>query len=167
MLVVCLLLTLALMSGNASARKRLRPRPRPRRSIWGSIRRNAAEIRKLTRVINQTQESDQEYSPAINTLKENVDDMKEDFVAQTMMMAEMKTSVNDMKEAIEILQKITSEGEIYMGFFSSRPQKPKYLFKCSNVLSTGLQKTCVTSQLILHAQIDVLRGGIQKMLEKL
>ena len=114
MLVVCLLLTLALMSGNASARKRLRPRPRPRRSIWGSIRRNAAEIRKLTRVINQTQESDQEYSPAINTLKENVDDMKEDFVAQTMMMAEMKTSMNDMKGAIEDLQKITSEGEIYI-----------------------------------------------------
>ena len=116
LVVICLLLTLALLSGNASAKRRPRPRPRPRRSIWSSIRRNAAEIKKLGTKIEETKQFEQEFGPVIDTLKENVDDMKEGFAAQTMLMAQMKTSMNDMKDSIGNLQKITSEGEIYNFF---------------------------------------------------
>ena len=112
LVVICLLLTLALLSGNASAKRRPRPRPRPRRSIWSSIRRNAAEIKKLGTKIKETKQFEQEFGAVIDTLKENVDDMKEGFAAQTMLMAQMKTSMNDMKDAIENLLEIISEGEI-------------------------------------------------------
>ena len=115
LVVNCLLLTLAHLSETVSARKRPRPRPRPwpRRNIILIIRRNAAEIKKLTGALKEAQQFEQEIGPVIDTLKENVDDMKEDFVAQTMLMAQMKTSMIDMKDAIDNLQKITSEGEIY------------------------------------------------------
>ena len=107
-LVVCLLLTLALLVQDASARSFLRIRPR--KSIWSNIRGNAADIKKL---IKETQQFEQEVGPVIDTLKENVEDMKEGFAAQTMLMAQMKTSVNDMKDSIGDLQKITSEPEEY------------------------------------------------------
>ena len=132
LVVICLLLTLALLSGNASAKRRPRPRPRPRRSIWSSIRRNAAEIKKLSTKIKETEHFEQEFGPVIDTLKEDVDDMKEGFAAQTMLMAQMKTSMNDMKDSIGNLQNITSEGGIYTFFFRRGPknqsfiQKPKY-----------------------------------------
>ena len=115
---LCLLHTVALLSGNSSAMKRPRPRPRPkpwpRRNIWSSIRRNEAEIKKLSGALKETQLFEQEIGPVIDKLKENVDDMKEGFAAQTMLMAEMKTSMNDMEDSIENLQKIISEGEIYI-----------------------------------------------------
>ena len=132
LVVICLLLTLALLSGNASAKRRPRPRPRPRRSIWSSIRRNAAEIKKLSTKIKETEHFEQEFGPVIDTLKEDVDDMKEGFAAQTMLMAQMKTSMNDMKDSIGNLQNITSEGGIYTFFFRRGPknqsfiQKPEY-----------------------------------------
>ena len=115
LVVNCLLFTLAHLSETASARKRLRPRPRPwpRRNIILIIRRNAAEIKKLTGALKEAQQFEQEICPVVDRLKENVDDMKEGFAAQTMLMAQMKTSMNDMKGAIENLQKITSEGELY------------------------------------------------------
>merc|ERR1711990_1154647 len=106
--VICLLLTLALIVEEASS-KNLWKR-RPRRSIWSSIRRNAADIRKLTRAINETQQFEQEFGPVVDALKENVNDMKEGLVSQNMLMAQMKTRMHDMKDAIENLQKITSEG---------------------------------------------------------
>ena len=118
MVALCLLHTVALLSGNSSAMKRPRPRPRPkpwpRRNIWSSIRRNEAEIKKLSGALKETQLFEQEIGPVIDKLKENVDDMKEGFAAQTMLMAEMKTSMNDMEDSIENLQKIISEGEIYI-----------------------------------------------------
>ena len=107
---LCLLHTVALLSGNSSAMKRPRPRPRPkpwpRRNIWSSIRRNEAEIKKLSGALKETQLFEQEIGPVIDKLKENVDDMKEGFAAQTML--------NDMEDSIENLQKIISEGEIYI-----------------------------------------------------
>ena len=108
LVVICLLLTVALLVQDASARRLLWRRPR--KSIWSHIRGNAADIKKL---INENQQFEQEIGPVIDTLKENVDDMKEGFAAQTMLMAQMKTSMIDMKDAIANLQKITSEGEIY------------------------------------------------------
>ena len=133
LVVICLLLTLALLSGNASAKRRPRPRPRPRRSIWSSIRRNAAEIKKLSTKIKETEQFEQEFGPVIDTLKENVDDMKEGFAAQTMLMAQMRTSMNDMKDSIRNLQNITSEGGIYT-FFSGPARKTKVLFKSLNTV---------------------------------
>ena len=107
---LCLLHTVALLSGNSSAMKRPRPRPRPKpwpwRNIWSSIRRNEAEIKKLSGALKETQLFEQEIGPVIDKLKENVDDMKEGFAAQTML--------NDMEDSIENLQKIISEGEIYI-----------------------------------------------------
>ena len=38
-----------------------------------------------------------------------MDDMKEGFASQTMLMAQMKTSLADMKGAIDKLNKVTSE----------------------------------------------------------
>ena len=37
-------------------------------------------------------------------MKVNVDELKEGFVSQTMLMAQMKTSINEMKGSIEDLQ---------------------------------------------------------------
>ena len=111
---LCLLHTVALLNGNSSAMKRPRPRPRPkpwpRRNIWSSIRRNEAEIKKLSGALKETQLFEQEIGPVIDKLKENVDDMKEGFAAQTML--------NDMEDSIENLQKIISEGEIYIYVFT-------------------------------------------------
>ena len=133
LVVVCLLFTLAHLSETASARKRPRPRPRPwpRRNIILIIRRNAAEIKKLSTKIKETEHFEQEFGPVIDTLKENVDDMKEGFAAQTMLMAQMRTSMNDMKDSIGDLQNLTSEGEIYT-FFSGLARKTKVLFKSLN-----------------------------------
>ena len=104
-------LTFALtLIGNASA---FRISRRPRSSIWSNIRRNAADVRKLTRAVNKTQQFEQAIGPVVKTLKENVDNMKEGFVSQTKLMAQMKTSINDMKGNIEHLQKATSEPEEY------------------------------------------------------
>ena len=110
-LVVCVLLTLfSIIStrGLASAKKKKNVR---RRSIWGSIRRNGADIRKLTRAIEETQKFEQDFDPVIETLKENVDDMKKGFASQTLMIAQMKKSTDDMKDSIKDLEKITFEGE--------------------------------------------------------
>ena len=83
LLVVCLALLLGASScGNASAKKN------PRSSIWGSIRRNAADIEKLTAAINDN--------------------------ANTADMEKLTRAINDNANAIENLQKITSEGEIYV-----------------------------------------------------
>jgi len=100
-----------------------------RRSIWGSIRRNGADIRKLSRAIEETQKFEQDFDPVIETLKENVDDMKKGFASQTLMIAQMKKSTDDMKDSIKDLEKITFEecwdkesdplGEKYGGFVSS------------------------------------------------
>ena len=108
LVVICLLLTVALLVQGASARRPFRIRPR--KSIWSHIRGNAADIKKL---INENQQFEQEIGPVIDTLKENVDFMKEGFAAQTMLMAQMKTSMNDMKGSIGNLQKITLEPEEY------------------------------------------------------
>ena len=37
-------------------------------------------------------------------MKVNVDELKEGFVSQTMLMAQMETSINEMKGSIEDLQ---------------------------------------------------------------
>ena len=97
--LVCLLLALVLI-GLASAKKK----NNKRRSIWGSIRRNGADIKRLTRAINVTTQFEQEFGPVIETLKENVGDMKAGFASQTLMIAQMKTSIDDMKDAFEHLQ---------------------------------------------------------------
>lgn len=54
--------------------------------------------------MNETQQFEGEFGPIVDTLKENVDDVKVGFSSQTMLMAEMKTSIDDMKEAFEHLQ---------------------------------------------------------------
>ena len=85
LVVVCLNLLLGASScGNASAKKN------PRSSIWGSIRRNAADIEKLTAAINDNAN------------------------ANTADMEKLTRAINDNANAIENLQKITSEGEIYV-----------------------------------------------------
>ena len=76
-LVVSLLLNLI---GNASA---FRVYGSPGISpdyVWSHIGRNAADIKKN---------------------KENVDIMKQGFASQTMLMAEMTTSIDEMRDAIE------------------------------------------------------------------
>ena len=112
LLVVCLLLTLEVEDGSA---EKLWKRT-PRSSIWSSMRGNAADInlsfiKELSRAINETRQLEQDFGPVVDTLKENVEDMKEGFVSQTMLMAQMKTSIHDMKDAIENLHKITSGGD--------------------------------------------------------
>ena len=67
LVVICFLLTIALIQ-NASAKGFSR-------SIWTSIRSNADDIK---------------------TNKENVDNMKQDFASQTMLMTQMNTTINDM-----------------------------------------------------------------------
>ena len=102
LVVVCLLLTLALLDA-----KKFWKRPRRRRkSIWGSIRENADDIGKLTGAIDETKQPQQELGPIVSTLKGNVDGMKEGFLSMTLMMAQMKTSMNDMKDRMDNLQKI-------------------------------------------------------------
>ena len=101
-LVVCLLLVLALQDASAKKRPNTKKNPRPRRSIWSKIRQNAADVKKLTTAIDETQKLQQDFSPVMpllmDTLKEKMDDMKDVF-------ASMKTGMNDMKALIENLQK--------------------------------------------------------------
>ena len=88
-LVVCLTLLLGASScGNASTKKN------PRSSIWGSIRRNAADIEKLTAAINDN----------ANT--------------NTVDMEKLTRAINDNANAIENLQKMTSEGDLYFPLHS-------------------------------------------------
>ena len=81
-------------------RPRPMPRPRQRPSIWSSIKRNAADMKKLTKAINETQRFQQEFGPVVDTLKENMDDMKEGFASMTLMMAQMKTSIANLQKVI-------------------------------------------------------------------
>ena len=103
MVVCCLLLTLA------TVRNQRRPKPSFRTTIWGSIRRNEADLKNLTKAIKETGQFQQEFGPIVDTLKENVDDMKEGFASQTRLMAQMKTSINEMKENIGHSQKDLGE----------------------------------------------------------
>ena len=60
------------------------------------------DLKKLTRAIKETQQFEEEFNGKIvDTLKENVDDVKEGFASQTMLMAEMTTSIDEMRDAIE------------------------------------------------------------------
>ena len=112
-LVVCVLLSLfSIVSTRGLASAKKKKKNVRRRSIWGSIRRNGAGIRKLARAIEETQKFEQEFDPVIETLKENVDDMKKGFASQTLMIAQMKKSTDDMKDSIKDLEKITFEGEM-------------------------------------------------------
>ena len=104
--VVCLFLTLAILDA-----KKFSKRPRRRRkNIWSSItyaiRQNAYDIGKLTGAIDETKQPQQELGPIVSTLKENVDDMKKGFLSMTLMMAQMKTSMTDMKDRMDNLQQI-------------------------------------------------------------
>ena len=103
LVVYCLLLTLA------PVRNQRRSKRSFRRTIWGSIRRNEDDLKKLTKAINETEQFQQEFGPIVDTLKENVDDMKEGFASQTRLMAQMKTSINEMKENIGHSQKDLGE----------------------------------------------------------
>ena len=98
LVVCCLLLTLA------PVRNQRRPHSSLRTSIWGNIRRNAANLKKLTKAIKEVEQFQQEFGPFDDTLKVNVGELKEGFVSQTMLMAQMKTSINEMKGSIEDLQ---------------------------------------------------------------
>ena len=106
--LLCLLLllnTLPLFASNATAKKHrrlLRKSRVQKRKIWGKIWKNNAAIKKLTNTIDETQQIQQGFGSALATLKENVDDMKEDFVTMTMRMAQMKTSINDMKDTGQV-----------------------------------------------------------------
>lgn len=104
-LVVCFFLIIAFLDASAKNKKKSSQRIRGRKTIWSSIRRNAADIKRLTFAIKETQQLQQEFGQEINTLKENVDDMKEGFLSMPLMMAQMKTSINEMKGDIENLQK--------------------------------------------------------------
>ena len=103
MVVCCLLLTLA------TVRNQRRSKPSFRTTIWGSIRRNEANLKKLTKAIKETGQFQQEFGPIVNTLKQNVDDMKEGFASQTMLLAQMKTSINEIKGNIGYSQKNLGE----------------------------------------------------------
>ena len=127
LVVVCLLLTLALLDASPRNKSkngrfgfrpahypkkskkigmrtpiRWRPRPRPGRrpSIWSSLKRNAADVKKLAKAINETQRFQQEFGPVVDTLKENMDDMKEGFASMTLMMAQMKMSIMNLQKVI-------------------------------------------------------------------
>ena len=103
-LVVCFFLIIAFLDASAKNKKKSSQRIRGRKTIWSSIRRNAADIKKFT-FANETQQLQQEFGQEINTMKENVDDLKEGFESMPLMMAQMKTSINEMKSDIENLQK--------------------------------------------------------------
>ena len=103
--LLLLLLTLAIFALNAAAKKHRRPLRKSwvqKRNIWGKIRKNNAAIKKLTNTIDETQQIQQEFGSALDTLKENVDDMKKDFVSMTMRMTQMKKSINDIKDTGQV-----------------------------------------------------------------
>ena len=104
-LVVCLLLTLeALLDASATKRKKLSERPRrPRKTIWSSIRRNAADVRQLTRALNETKPFGQEIGPIVDTLKDNVDNMKEGFASQTMMIRKLTRATNETEQSQQVI----------------------------------------------------------------
>ena len=67
------------------------------------MRKNNVAIKRLTHTIEETQQTQQEFGSALDTLKENVDDMKKDFVSMTMMkMTHTKTSKNDTKDTGQV-----------------------------------------------------------------
>ena len=103
--LLLLLLTLALFALNATAKKHrrlLRKSWVQKGNIWGKIRTNNAAIKKLTNTIDETQQIQQEFGSALDTLKENVGDMKKDFVSMTMRMTQMKKSINDIKDTGQV-----------------------------------------------------------------
>ena len=93
-LLFLLLLTLALF---AAAKKQKRMQ---KKNIWRKLRKNSAAVKKLANTIDETQQIQQELVSAVGALKENVEDMKEDFVSMTMEMTLLKTihNINDMKD---------------------------------------------------------------------
>ena len=111
-----LLLTLLipLSPGNSTGKKRWRSwrRRSQGNNLWRKIRQNGAAIKRLTKTINETQQIQQEFGSILETLKENVDVMKEGFVSTNMTVGEMNTSIDDMKDTIGIerSQKSPSEG---------------------------------------------------------
>ena len=103
--LLLLLLTLAIFALNATAKKHrrlLRKSWVQKRNIWGKIRTNNAAIKKLTNTIDETQQIQQEFGSALDTLKENIDDMKKDFVSMTMRMTQMNKSINDIKDTGQV-----------------------------------------------------------------
>ena len=98
--LVCLLL-LSLGASNALANKRRRLLRKSR--VWRKMRKNNVAIKRLTHTIEETQQTQQEFGSALDTLKENVDDMKKDFVSMTMMkMTHTKTSKNGTKDTGQV-----------------------------------------------------------------
>ena len=71
-----------------------------RKNIWKATMKNNAAIKTLANTIDETQQIQQEFGSAVDALKENVEDMKEDFVSMTMEMTLLKTihNINDMKD---------------------------------------------------------------------
>ena len=57
-------------------------------------------MKKLAKAINETQRFQQEFGPVVDTLKENMDDMKEGFASMTLMMAQMKMSIENLQNII-------------------------------------------------------------------
>ena len=93
-----LLLALALVTLNATAKKKRRNlRKMQKKNIWREKMRNNAAVKKLANTIDETQQIQQELVSAVGALKENVEDMKEDFVSMTMEMTLLKTihNIND------------------------------------------------------------------------
>ena len=108
-LVVCCLLFLTLLAlhdVSAAKRKRLSGRPRRPRSIWSSIRRNTADIRRLTRALNEDKQFGQGIGPIVDTLKDNVDNMKEGFASQTMMIRKLTTATNATEQSHQELNPV-------------------------------------------------------------
>ena len=66
--------------------------------------RNNAAVKKLANTIDETQQIQQELVSAVGALKENVEDMKEDFVSMTMEMTQIKTRISRMKDTGEELK---------------------------------------------------------------
>ena len=57
-------------------------------------------MKKLAKAINETQRFQQEFGPVVNILKENMDNMKEGFASMTLMMAQMKISIENLQNII-------------------------------------------------------------------
>ena len=107
LVVCCLLLTLLpLHDVSAAKRKRLSGRSRRPRSIWSSIRRNAADIRRLSRALNDDKQFGQEIGPVVDTLKDNVDNMKEGFASQTMMIRNLARASNATEQSQQELNPV-------------------------------------------------------------
>ena len=107
LVVCCLLLTLLpLHDVSAAKRKRLSGRSRRPRSIWSSIRRNTADIRRLTRALNEDKQFGQGIGPVVDTLKDNVDNMKEGFASQTMMIRNLARATNATEQSQQELNPV-------------------------------------------------------------